>query len=271
MNTLDQRSKYLRKRIIDVLCCAGRGHIGPSLSLVEILRVLYDSVMSYDPKHPESPDRDRFILSKGHGCLALYVMLADKGFITEDDLFSFCRYDGLIGGHPTPKTPGVEFATGSLGHGLSVAVGMAAAAKIDGRSNKIFTVLGDGECGEGTVWEAAMSASKQKLSSLVAIVDYNKLQSYDKTCDVTSLEPLADKWKSFGFAVAEVDGHDVGQLEDCLKRVPFDSEKPSCIICHTVKGKGIPFAENNLSWHHKTKMSSEEHQSMLKEIEVYDA
>ncbi|SDK34986.1 transketolase subunit A [Maridesulfovibrio ferrireducens] len=268
---MDQRSKLLRKKIVDVLHSAGRGHIGPSLSLVEIVRVLYDSVLKYNSASPEHSDRDRFILSKGHGCLALYVMLEEKGFITEDELFSFCRFDGLLGGHPTAKIPGIEFATGSLGHGLSFAVGIASALKIDGSSSKVFTVLGDGECGEGSVWEAAMSAGKQKLSSLTAIIDYNKLQSYGCTEQISGLEPFADKWKSFGFAVKEVDGHNVKELEQTFTALPFQQDKPSAIICHTVKGKGIPFAEGNPAWHHKTKMSAEEHEQMIKCIEDYDA
>ncbi|WP_432738088.1 transketolase [Maridesulfovibrio sp. FT414] len=268
---MDQRSKLLRKRIVDVLYNAGRGHIGPSMSLVETLRVLYDSVLKYDPYNPAMEERDRFILSKGHGCLALYVMLEDKGFISDKDLFSFCCYDGLVGGHPTAKTPGVEFATGSLGHGLSFAVGSAAALRVNKSSSRVFAVLGDGECGEGSVWEAAMSASKQKLDSLTAIVDYNKLQSYGCTELVSGLEPFADKWKSFGFAVREVDGHSVSELEEAFSSLPFEIGKPSAIISHTVKGKGIPFAEGNPSWHHKTKMSVEEYESMIKAIEEYDA
>ncbi|MFW5501577.1 MULTISPECIES: transketolase [unclassified Maridesulfovibrio] len=268
---MDQRSKQLRKKIVDVLHHAGRGHIGPSMSLVEMLRVLYDSVLEYDPANPQSAQRDRFILSKGHGCLALYVLLAEKGFISEEELFSFCSFDGLVGGHPTAKTPGVEFATGSLGHGLSLAVGVAAALKIDKSRSRVFTVLGDGECGEGSVWEAAMSAARQKLSNLTAIVDYNKLQSYGPTEDISGLEPFADKWKAFGFAVREVDGHDVEALEQTFAALPFAADKPTAIICHTVKGKGIPFAEGNPNWHHKTKMSDEDHARMIKSIEDYHA
>ncbi|NDV26690.1 transketolase [Desulfovibrio sp. JC010] len=268
---MDQRSKQLRKKIVDVLHHAGRGHVGPSMSLVEMLRVLYDSVLKYDPANPLLPERDRFILSKGHGCLALYVLLAEKGFISEKELFSFCSFEGLVGGHPTTKTPGVEFATGSLGHGLPFAVGVAAALKIDNSASRVFTVLGDGECGEGSVWEAAMSAARQKLSNLTAIVDYNKLQSYGPTEDISGLEPFADKWEAFGFAVREVDGHDVPELKNAFADLPFEKDKPSVIICHTVKGKGIPAAENNPTWHHKTKMSAEDHAMIIKGIEDYHA
>ena len=268
---MDQRSKQLRKKIVDVLHHAGRGHVGPSMSLVEILRVLYDSVLKYDSANPRMPERDRFILSKGHGCLALYVLLADKGFITEEELFSFCSFNGLLGGHPTTKTPGVEFATGSLGHGLPFAVGVAAALKMDKSKSLIFTVLGDGECGEGSVWEAAMSAARRKLSNLIAIVDYNKLQSYGPTEEVTGFEPFAGKWESFGFAVREVNGHDVAALEKVFAELPFEQDKPSVVICHTIKGKGLPFAEGDPTWHHKTKMSAEDHVRIIKSIEDYHA
>lgn len=264
---LDERSLALRRTIIEVLGCAGRGHVGPSLSLVEILRVLFDSVLRYDPARPRWPDRDRFILSKGHGCLALYVLLAEKGFFPREELWRFCRFEGILGGHPDPKVPGVEVSTGSLGHGLPVAVGMALEARIRRAKHRVFVVLGDGECDEGTVWEAAMSAAKHRLSSLAALVDYNKMQSYDSTRAVLDLEPFADKWRSFGFAVAEVDGHDVAALEAVLTRLPLDPDKPSAIICHTVKGKGVPCAERNLAWHHKSGLTQADARVLLDSLE----
>ena len=260
---MDQRSRELRKTIIEVLHAAGRGHVGPSLSLVEILRVLYDSVLRYDPARPDDPNRDRFILSKGHGCLAQYVLLKDKGFVSKDALFGFCRYDGCLGGHPTGDIPGVEMATGSLGHGLALAVGMALAARINRAAHRVFVLLGDGECGEGTIWEAAMGAAKHGLDNLTALVDYNKLQSYGDTEAVSGLEPFAAKWASFGFAVRETDGHDVAELEANLAALPFTRGKPSLLICHTVKGKGLPFAEHNPKWHHKTKVTDEELADMV--------
>ena len=171
---LDERSKHLRRQIVRVLEGGGRGHLGTSLSLVEILRVLFDSVLRYDAKKPKWPERDRFILSKGHGCIALYVLLQEKGFFPEEELVKFCKFDGILGGHPDPKVPGIEVSTGSLGHGLPIAVGMAVAAQRRGAKHRVITVLGDGECDEGSVWEAAMSASKHRLDNLVAIVDYNK-------------------------------------------------------------------------------------------------
>jgi transketolase len=229
------------------------------MSLIEILRVLYDDVLRFRPAQADWPERDRMILSKGHGCLALYVLLADKGFITLDTLDTFCRRDSILGGHPEAgKVPGVEASTGALGHGLSVGLGMAlaigarkSAPKSDSR---VFVVMGDGEINEGSVWEAAMCAGKHGLSRLTALIDYNKIQSAGPTREIQDLEPLADKWRAFGFAVAEVDGHDVGALRSLLGRLPLAGDKPTAIICHTVKGKGIPFAENDANWHHKSKI-----------------
>ena len=246
---LDERSRHLRRRIVRVLEGGGRGHLGTSLSLVEILRVLFDSVLRYDPKNPKWPERDRFLLSKGHGCITQYVMLQEKGYFPEEELWKFCRYDGILGGHPDPKVPGIEFSTGSLGHGLPVSVGLALMAKRRKSAFRVFTVLGDGECNEGSVWEAAMFAAKHKLDNLVAMVDYNKQQSYASTYEVLDLEPFAAKWEAFGFATREVDGHDVAALERTFAALPFHAGKPSAIICHTVKGKGVSFMENNPKFH----------------------
>lgn len=265
---LDERSRHLRKQIVRVLDRGGRGHLGTSLSLVEMLRVLFDSVLRYDPKNPKWPGRDRFILSKGHGCITLYVLLQEKGFFPEDELWKFCRFDGILGGHPDPKVPGIEFSTGSLGHGLPVGVGMALAAKRQKSAHRVFAVLGDGECNEGSVWEAAMSAAKHKLDNLIVMVDYNKQQSYGSTYEVLDLEPFAAKWEAFGFATREVDGHDVAALERTLAKIPFQPGKPSAIICHTVKGKGVSFAENNMKWHHKSSIKENEIQELLSAIEA---
>jgi transketolase len=264
---LDKRSIALRRRIVEVMNCAGRGHLASAFSLVEILRVLYDSVLHFDPANPALPARDRFILSKGHGCLALYVLLAEKGFFPVEELWTFCRFDSILGGHPEPCAPGVEISTGSLGHGLPVAVGMALHAKFVKSPHRAFVVLGDGECNEGTVWEAAMAASKHRLDNLVALVDYNKHQSYGSTREVLDLEPFADKWRSFGFAVREADGHDVKALEGALAGLPAETGKPTAIICHTVKGKGIGFTENNLKWHHKSGLKENEMRELLAALE----
>jgi len=264
---LDQRSKELRRTIVKVLDLCGRGHVGAAFSLIEILRVLYDDILKYDAKDPKWPLRDRFILSKGHGCLALYALLCDKGFFPEDDMWNFCKPEGLLGGHPEHKIPGVEASTGSLGHGLPIGLGMALNAKIDKVDYRTFVVVGDGECNEGSVWEAAMAASKHQTGSLTVIIDYNKHQSYSTTKEVLELEPFVQKWEAFGFSVIQVDGHDVADLKKAFLNLPVAVDKPTAIICHTVKGKGISFVENNLKWHHKNKLNKEELEAMLKELE----
>lgn len=254
---LDRRSRNLRLLAIEALDGGQRGHIGSTMSLIEIFRVLYDSVASVDPSDPTWPDRDRIILSKGHGCIALYVLLADKGFFPTDDLRGFCRYESNLGGHPElGHVPGVEASTGALGHGLSLGVGMAQAARIRGQGHHIYVVVGDGELDEGSIWEAALSAGHRKLSNLTLIVDYNKLQSYGRIPDVWELEPLAAKFNSFGFDVIEVDGHDVEQLTDVLSSCT--STQPRAIIAHTIKGRGIAFAEGQPDWHHKSKLPDAE-------------
>lgn len=264
---LDGRSMELRKEIVKIFDCARRGHIGSAFSIVEILRVLYDDVLQFDPKKPRWKNRDRFILSKGHGCLALYVVLAEKGFFGQDMLYQFCSHNSILGGHPEyGKVPGVEASTGSLGHGISIGIGFALNARYEKGGYHTFVLVGDGECNEGSVWEAAMCASKHKLSNLTVIVDYNKQQSYGSTSEVQELEPFAEKWRSFGFAVAEVDGHNVEELRKVFRNVPLDSEKPSAVICHTIKGKGIKFVEGNLTWHHKSKASDDDIQSLYREV-----
>ena len=255
---LDERSKYLRRLVVRALAGGERGHVGSSMSLVEIMRVLYDDVLRYRANEPKWPGRDRMILSKGHGCIALYVLLADKGFIPLETLDTFCRRDSILGGHPeASKVPGVEASTGALGHGLSVGVGMALAARAQKRDSRVFVVMGDGEINEGSVWEAAMCAGKHGLSNLIAMVDYNKIQSAGPTREIQDLEPLLDKWRAFNFAAIDVDGHDVEALRAVLRRVPLSADRPTAIICHTVKGKGISFAENDPNWHHKNKVPAE--------------
>jgi transketolase len=266
---LDQRSRDLRKLIVRGIAGGRRGHIGSAFSLVEILRVLYDDVLRYDPGNPTWPQRDRCILSKGHGCLALYAVLVDKGFFPAAELEKFCKKDGILGGHPEAhKVPGVEASTGSLGHGLAIGVGMALNARIEKSPHRVFVIVSDGESQEGSTWEAAMYSGKHKLDSLTVPVDYNKQQSYGTTAEVLDLEPFADKWRSFGFGVSEVNGHSVDELRAALVRIPLEPSKPTVIICHTVKGKGISFCEGNLSWHHKTKVSDEEVKALFAELET---
>jgi len=258
----------LRHMVVDMLECAGRGHIGSSMSLIEIMRVLYDDILYFDPANPQLEDRDRCILSKGHGCLAQYVILADKGYFDSKRLDEFCACDGLLGGHPSAnKIPGIEVSTGALGHGLSVGLGMAVDAKVRGRKNRVFVIMGDGECNEGSVWEAAMSAGKRGMDNLVAMVDYNKYQSYGETSSVQELEPFAAKWEAFGFNCIEVNGHDVAALRKALDPVSAVAGKPTAIICHTIKGKGIDFAENNLAWHHKSNLPTDDIAALRKCLE----
>lgn len=264
--SLDDRSKHLRRLVVEALEGGGRGHIGPSMSPLEILRVLYDEVMRIRPEDPAWPERDRFILSKGHGCLAQYAVLADKGFFPRAALATFCRDGSILGGHPDAgKVPGVEASTGALGHGLPIGVGLALAAKMKRQDWRVFVVMGDGEINEGSVWEAAMSAGKHRLDNLVAIVDYNKLQSFGPTAEVQDLEPLADKWTAFGFATHEVNGHDLAALRDVLAR--RSPGKPMAVIAHTVKGKGIAFAENAADWHHKSAMKPEQYAQIREAID----
>jgi transketolase len=228
------------------------------MSLIEILRVLFDEVMTFDPTYPKSPSRDRLILSKGHGCIALYVMLADKGFFPREELTTFCQYTSTLGGHPeNGHVPGVEASTGSLGHGLAIGVGMAYAASLSGSQHHVFVVLGDGELDEGSVWESALAAGHHRLNNLTVIVDYNKLQSYGLVSDVWELEPLAAKWNAFGFDCTEVDGHNVLELQEALA-LPSSSKRPRAVIAHTVKGRGVNFAEGEATWHHKSNLKPEE-------------
>ena len=260
---LDARSVDLRRSIVRSLDATRRGHVGSALSLVEIIRVLYDDVLRYDPKQPEWFERDRFILSKGQGCLALYALMGEKGFFPESELDKVGMQDGLLGGHPEIRIPGVEASTGTLGHGLPLGVGFALNARFEGADYRTFVVMGDGECNEGSVWEAAMCAGKHRLSSLTAIVDYNKQQSYGTTYEVQDMEPVADKWRAFGFSAADVDGHDVAEIKAALVAPPVEPGKPRAVICHTVKGKGIDFVEGNMDWHHKSKVSDDEIQDLL--------
>jgi len=266
---LDDRSRALRKACVEAMEGGGRGHLPSALSLIEILRVLYDDVMQYRPDDPRWLDRDRCVLSKGHGCLGLYAVLADKGFFPQAELLTYCTRDSILGGHPErDKVPGVEASTGALGHGLGIGVGMALAARIQKRDSKIFVVAGDGEINEGSVWESAMCAGKHGLDNLSIIIDYNKLQSYGPTRDVQDLEPLTDKWRAFGFAVVEADGHDVADLQRVLTREPLEAGKPRAVICHTVKGKGIGHIEHVAGWHHKSKISAEELAELYAALEV---
>jgi transketolase len=268
-SNMDERSIYLRSLVIRALKGGQRGHIGSSMSLIEVLRVLYDDFLKYDSQNPNWEERDRFILSKGHGCLALYALLADKNFFDAKELDFFCHNEGMLGGHPERgKIPGVEASTGALGHGLSIGVGISLAAKIKKKDYKTIVVVGDGEINEGSVWEAAMCAGNHNLKDLIVLIDYNKIQSYGFTKEVADLEPLKDKWESFGFRVFEVDGHDIDDLKTTLQETRNIKDKPSILICHTVKGKGIDFAENNPNWHHKSSLKEEDFEKMINSLNL---
>ena len=263
---LDNRSKYLRKIIVDCLSIERRGHIGSSMSIVEILRVLYDDILKFNSKKINLHDRDRFILSKGHGCLALYSILFDKGFLNKKQLMDIGSIKSILGGHPEHTIPGVEVSTGALGHGYPFAVGMAIAAKIKKKKHKIYVLLGDGEINEGSIWESALGASKHKLDNLITLIDYNKLQSYGLVKEIFNLEPLKDKWKSFGFNVLEVDGHNITKIKKMIKKTSIVKNKPTVIICHTIKGKGLGFAEGKSNWHHKSSITNDEIKMMYNEL-----
>lgn len=256
-DSLDERSRQLRHLAIDVLEGGGRGHVGSTFSLIEIMRVLYDDVMYFDATDPALESRDRLILSKGHGCIAQYVLLADKGFFPAEHLRTFCRFDSILGGHPERgHVPGVEASTGALGHGLAIGVGMAMGARMRKLKHKVFVVLGDGEIDEGSVWESALAAGHHGLDNLVVVVDYNKLQSYGSVVDVWSLEPLVDKWAAFGFSVVSVNGHNIESLRSGLSSA--HQGRPLAVIANTIKGRGVSFAEGAPEWHHKASLSVED-------------
>lgn len=263
---LDKRSIYLRHLILTALEGGRRGHIGSSMSLVEILRVLYDNILKYDPKKKNLHNRDRLILSKGHGCLALYSILSDKGFFSKKKLKTFCKPTSILGGHPDINIPGVEATTGSLGHGLSIAIGIAISLKIKKIKSKVFVILGDGEMNEGSIWEALMSASKHKLNNLYIVIDNNKLQTYGPPSEVAGLSNLKKKLISFGIDTVSVNGHSTSQLYKSFKKKNLKN-KPRAIICNTIKGKGIDFAEGKLDWHHKASLNDEAIQKLYKSLE----
>ena len=262
---LEKKAKEIRRTVVEMIYKAKSGHIGGSLSSVDILVTLYYRILRVDPKRPDWPDRDRFILSKGHSVEGYYAILADLGFIEPEELDTYCRFNSCLTGHPTVKVTGVEANTGSLGHGLSIGVGMALAGKIDKKDYKVYVLMGDGEQAEGSVWEASMCASHYKLDNLVGIVDRNKLQIGGSTEYVMSLEDLSAKWKAFGWKVIEVDGHSIRELIEVFESIPISPDKPTLIVAHTVKGKGVSFIENRAEWHHKIP-NNEEFLEMVKEL-----
>ncbi len=249
-SSLQIKAEKIRKRVIEIIYHAKGGHTGGSLSIVDILTVLYFNILNIDPGNPDMPERDRFILSKGHSVESLYCVLAEAGFIKDAILQTYGQFNSLLTGHPTRKIPGIELNSGSLGHGLSVGVGMAIASRMDQKGFRVYVLMGDGEQGEGSVYEAAMAGSHFQLDNLVAIIDRNKLQISGKTERIMTLEPIKTRWESFGWEVLETDGHDMHDLTGTFKKIPVLKNKPHLIIANTVKGKGISFLEDKPEWHH---------------------
>lgn len=263
---LIEKAKQIRREVLKMAYCSHTAHIGSSLSIVDILTVLYFHTLKINPKKPNLKTRDHFLLSKGHASSALYTTLALKGFFSKKLLTTYCQDGSKLGMHPEiHSVPGIEISSGSLGHGLSLGVGTAIAGKVDKLPSRVFVLLSDGECDEGTVWEAALSAAQFKLDNLIAIVDYNKLQALGETNKIINLEPLADKWKSFGWAIREIDGHNIPQLLKTFSRIPFAKNKPTAVIANTIKGKGVSFMENQFIWHYKN-LDEKSYQKALEEL-----
>jgi transketolase len=246
-------AKKIRRHALHMIHRAKSSHLGSAYSMADLLAVLYGKILRIDPHKPDAADRDRFVLSKGHACAALYAVLAERGFFPQEWLQNFYQDGERLAGHATHVgVPGVEVSTGSLGHGLPLACGMALVGKRDRQAYRIFTLLSDGECDEGSTWEAALFAPHHGLDNLIAIIDYNQIQSLGPVKEVLDLEPFAAKWKAFGWAVREIDGHDCAQIEGTLTNLPFEPGKPTCVVAHTVKGKGVSFMENKLLWHYRS-------------------
>lgn len=273
MQALDLRRKSIqyRRSVLQMIKSSGAGHTGGSLSCVDILNVLYNHVMNVSPDNFTDQNRDRYIQSKGHSVEALYAVLADKGFFPAEDLTTVERYQSHYIGHPTRKVNGIEQNTGALGHGLSVAVGLALAAKLDGRSYRVFTLLGDGELAEGSSWEASMTAAHYKLDNVTVIVDRNRLQITAGTEEVNALEPLHAKFEAFGYAVCECDGNNIDDLIATFAQMPFVPGKPNLILANTTKGRGISFMENTVKWHHRVPSDTEYAQAMQELSAAEDA
>lgn len=240
----------IRKELLKMIHRSKAGHTGGSLSNTDILTALYYKIMNVDPSDPKWEDRDRFIASKGHSVESLWCILADKNFFPKEELLTFSQFGTRLIGHPNNKVPGIEMNTGALGHGLSISVGMALAAKRDGKLYRVYCLMGDGEQAEGSIWEAAMAGAHYKLDNLIGIIDRNRLQISGSTEDVMGLEPLDEKWRAFGWYVVSIDGNDMDELVRTLEAVPEVREKPTLVIANTIKGKGISFMENSVKWHH---------------------
>ncbi|MGI5998158.1 MAG: transketolase [Lutispora sp.] len=268
LEQLKEKANIIRKDIIEMLAEAKSGHPGGSLSAVEILTYLYFKEMNVDPSNPQWQDRDRFILSKGHGAPVLYSTLAEKGYFPKEELMKLRKTGAMLQGHPDMKgTPGVDMSTGSLGQGLSASNGMALAAKLDNKNYRVYALLGDGEMQEGQVWEAAMTSAHYKLDNLTVFIDNNGLQIDGTNEEVKNINPIEDKWKVFGWHVITIDGHDLQQIEKAVEEAKNTKGKPTAIIAKTVKGKGVSFMENQVGWH-GVAPNAEQKEQALKELEV---
>jgi len=270
---LQEKAKIIRRTIIQMLAKAGSGHPGGSLSAADLITCLYfgklpsgDPIFRHNPKEPSWPDRDRFHLSKGHCCPLWYAVLAECGYFPKDQIYTLRKLGSILQGHPDRRTPGVEVASGSLGQGLSVALGMSLAGKMDKKNYRVYVLLGDGEIQEGNIWEAAMACSHYRCDNLTAIVDYNHYQIDGRVEDIMNLEPLTEKWRAFGWYVLEIDGHNFSQILDAYNTVIQIKEKPQVIIAHTIKGKGVSFMENVVDFHGRAP-TKEEAERALKELE----
>lgn len=249
---LESFARAIRIDVLRMVHRARSSHVGSCFSIAEILAVLYGRILNVDPTRPYKDDRDRFILSKGHACAALYSALATKGFFPREWLNDFYQDGSKLPGHAAHTVPGVEVSTGSLGHGLPIGCGMALVGKRETKPFRVFTVLSDGECDEGSVWEAVLFAGHHRLDNLVAIIDANRLQSLGRVSDVLSLDPLRDKWRACRWSVREIDGHNVAQIETALASVPFEPGVPNCIVANTIKGFGVSFMQDELLWHYRS-------------------
>lgn len=250
-------ARRIRLHSLRMANSGGSSHVGAVFSCADILAVLYGAVLHVDPMRPRWPERDRFILSKGHACSGLYAVLAERGFFPVSQLATHYQDGSLLSGHASHRVPGIDLSTGALGHGLSVAAGMALAAALDILPHRVFCLLSDGECDEGSTWEAVLFAAHHRLSKLTAIVDFNQIQGIGRVDDILALEPFSDKWRSFGWAVQEVDGHDHDALLASLSSLPFDGSRPSCLIARTTKGHGVSFMEDSVLWHYRVPAGAE--------------
>lgn len=261
VTNIEQVARDIRKTIYKIAHFAGGGHMGASFSMADIITVLYfDNILKYDVTDPDWEDRDKFILSKGHACYALYAVLAKAGYFSEEELWHVGKPGSKFGGHPKMRDiPGVEASTGALGHGLSFAIGIAYSNKMDHRDSHVYVVLGDGECQEGSIWEGALSAPTLELDNLTVIVDYNKLQAMDDLENIVRMKPFADKWRAFGWNVVEIDGHNYAEIREAL--LIRQKQRPTLIVANTIKGKGVSFMENVPIWHYR--MPNEEELQIL--------